>query len=104
MIGNLMHFLAQNPLYLITGIILIILIIWPTRKSAPASQNIYYLAAIFWIICSAYKFNTGQDIFRLFTNNISNELNTEVQPFKIKGPFNKYYSDESGRVSRGKNL
>jgi len=103
MIENLIHVLTHNPLYLITGIILVILVILPTRKSSPASKNIVYLAAIIWIICFAYKFNTGQDIFRQLANNVNNEINAESQPLKIKGPFNKYYSDESGRVPR-KNL
>jgi hypothetical protein len=99
MIEYLIHFFTYNKIYLFTGAVLLILIILPTKeKISPKTTKFLYLAVVIWIISFAYRVNTGQDIIYLFNNN-DNTL-TEGQPNKIKGPFNKYYSNEAGRKSQ----
>lgn len=76
---------------------MLLLVLLPTKnKTSPKTQKALYLALIIWVICFAYRINTGQDIIYLFEKkeNVSNQS----QPFQIKGgAFNKYYSNDAGR-------
>jgi hypothetical protein len=96
MLDYLVHFFTNNKIYLFTGVVLLILVVIPTReKVSPKSQKLFYLAAIIWIICFAYRVNTGQDIISLFSK--TNDFHMQARPDKLEGPFNKYYSNEAGR-------
>ena len=92
----LIHFFIYNKIYLLTGALLLVLIILPTKERISAkTQKTLYLALFIWIISFAYRINTGQDIIYLLNNN--GNLGNEHQPRKMGGPFNKYYSNEAGR-------
>jgi hypothetical protein len=81
---------------------LLVLVILPTKeKVSPKTQKLFYLAAIIWIICFAYRVNTGRDIISLFSK--SNDFDIQSQPGKLEGPFNKYYSNEAGRSPKDEN-
>ena len=100
MIGRLILFFSYNKIYLITGVILLILSIMPTKERI-SSKNpiIFYLAVIIWIICFGYRFHTGQDVIHLFNDN-NDEFISEVQTHKLESPFQKYYSNDTGRKLR----
>jgi hypothetical protein len=102
MIDYLVHFFINNKIYLVTGIVLLILVFLPTKeKVSSKTQKLFYLAAIIWIICFAYRVTTGRDIISLFST--SNEFDIQAQPGNLKGPFNKYYSNEAGRSPTDRN-
>ena len=97
---DLIHFFTYNKVYLISGAFLLLLILLPTKEKISATtKKALYLGVIIWIICFAYRINTGQDITYLF--NKSNDFGNQSQPAGIKGsPFNKYYSNDAGRVPK----
>ena len=76
---------------------MLFLVLLPTKKKMSAkTQKALYLALGIWIICFAYRINTGRDIIYLFNRN--DNFKNEGQSFHIEGgPFNKYYSNEAGR-------
>jgi len=97
---KLVHFFTYNKLYLITGVVLLGLFLLPTKeKISSSTRKLFYFAAVIWVICFAYRVNTGQDITYLFKkNNAAHDtFNPEAQPGKVTGPFNKYYSNDAGR-------
>jgi hypothetical protein len=84
-------------MYLLTGAALLILILLPTKgKISSKTQKALYLGVIIWIICFAYRVNTGNDIAHLFIS--SDDFGNKQNSTKVKGsPFNKYYSNDAGR-------
>jgi hypothetical protein len=84
-------------MYLFTGAALLLLILLPTKeKISSKTQKALYLGVIIWIICFAYRVNTGNDITHLLNN--SDDFGNKKNPTKIEGsPFNKYYSNDAGR-------
>lgn len=100
MVDELIHFFTYNKIYLFTGIVLLLLVIIPTKeKISSKTKKIMYVFVVIWIIFFAYRINTGNDITHLF--NSSNDFDNESQPIKIKkGPFSKYYSNDAGRKSK----
>ena len=94
---NLIHFFTYHKIYLLTGGVLLLFIMLPTRKKIPGkTQKALYLVILIWIICFAYKMNTGDDIIRLFAKG--DDLGSEQNSTRIEGgPFNKYYSNDAGR-------
>ena len=103
MVDYLIHFFKYNKIYLITGVVLLILVILPTKEKISAkSQKVLYLGVVIWIICFAYRISTGEDIIYLFKNK--NTWESESKPIELKGsPFNKYYSNDAGRKSKSEN-
>jgi len=100
MLNYLIHFFTYHKIYLFTGLALFLLIVLPTReKISSNTKKALYLAVIIWIICFAYRVNTGNDITSLFTT--SDNFGEESPPKRIEGgPFNKYYSNDAGRKAR----
>jgi hypothetical protein len=96
----LIHFATYHKIYLIVGAVLLLLALLPTKENTyQKTQKFLYLALTIWIICFAYKLNTGQDIVYLF--NKKDQFGSERQPTrKVGGPFNKYYSNEAGRKAK----
>lgn len=103
MVDYLIHFFKYNKIYLITGVVLLLLVIFPTKEKISAkTQKAMYLGIVIWIICFAYRISTGEDIIYLFKNKDTWE--NESKPIEFKAsPFNKYYSNESGRRSKSGN-
>ena len=103
MVDYLIHFFTYNKVYLFTGATLILLVILPTKeKISSATQKALYLAVIIWIICFAYRMNTGNNITYMF--NKTDDFGNNRQPAKIEGsPFNKYYSNDAGRKPKNRN-
>lgn len=97
MIDYLIHFFTYNKIYLFSGVALLLLVFLPTKeKISSKTKKALYVFIIIWIVCFAYRINTGNDIIYLF-NKTDNFGNTR-QPGKIEGsPFKKYYSNEAGR-------
>ena len=96
MIDYLIHFFTYNKIYLITGVVLLFLVIIPTKdKISPNTKKALYVFVVIWIICFAYRIDTGNDITYLFKS--SNGFDDGTQSTTIKGPFNKYYSNDAGR-------
>jgi hypothetical protein len=97
MIDYLIHFFTYNKLYLLTGIVLLLLVLVPTKeKVSRDTKKALYLCVVIWIICFAYRINTGSDITRLFKS--SNDFSTQQNsPGTWDSPFNKYYSNDAGR-------
>jgi amino acid permease len=102
MVDYLIHFFKYNKIYLITGIALLLLVIIPTKEKISAkTQKALYLGIVIWIICFAYRMSTGEDIIYLFKNKDTWE--NENKPIEFKSsPFNKYYSNDAGRNTKGK--
>jgi hypothetical protein len=100
MMDYLLLFFKYNQLYFFTGAVLLFLVLFPTKKKAsPKTQKALYLALAIWVICFAYRINTGQDIIYLFGKK--DIYGNQSQPPQIKGgPFNKYYSNDAGRKSK----
>lgn len=100
MIDYLIHFFTYNKIYLFTGVILFLLVIIPTKeKISHKTKKTLYVFIVIWIICFAYRVNTGNDITHLFDS--SNDFEDESQSTTIKkGPFSKYYSNDAGRKSK----
>jgi len=98
MIDYLIHFFTYNKIYLITGVVLFLLVVIPTKeKISPKTKKLLYIFVIIWIVCFAYRVNTGNDITNLFKSN-DDFVVEESQPTTIKkGPFSKYYSNDAGR-------
>jgi hypothetical protein len=102
MVDYLVHFFINNKIYLLTGIVLLILVVLPTKEKVSfKTQKFFYIAAIIWIICFAYRVNTGRDIISLLSK--SNDIDIQAQPGKLEGPFSKYYSNEAGRSPKDGN-
>ena len=103
MMDSLILFFKYNQLYFFSGAILLFLVFFPTKKKAsPKTQKALYLAVAIWVICFAYRINTGQDIIYLFEKK--DNFGNQSQPSQIKGgPFNKYYSNDAGRKSKSGN-
>ena len=96
----LILFFKYNQLYFFSGAVLLVLVLLPTKNKASAkTQKVLYLAVAIWVICFAYRINTGQDIIYLFENS-DNYGNQSQPPKSIEGPFNKYYSNDAGRKSK----
>ena len=100
MVTDLTHFFTYNKIYLFTGVILFLLVIVPTKeKISSKTKKFLYVFIVLWIICFAYRINTGNDITGLF--NSSNAFENENESKQIKGsPFKKYYSNDAGRESK----
>ena len=103
MVDYLIHFFKYNKIYLITGVVLLIFIILPTKEKISAkSQKALYLGTVIWIICFAYRISTGEDIIYLFKTD--NSWENESKPIELENsPFNKYYSNDAGRKSKSEN-
>jgi hypothetical protein len=100
MIDYLIHFFTYNKIYLFTGAALLLLILLPTKgKISPKSKKALFLFALIWIVCFAYRINTGQDIIYLF-NKKDNFTNERQSAGIKKGPFSKYYSNDAGREAK----
>jgi hypothetical protein len=93
-------FFKYNQLYFFSGTILLFLVLLPTKKKvSPKTQKTLYFALAIWVICFAYRINTGQDIIYLFEKK--DNFGNQSQPSQIKGGvFNKYYSNDAGRKSK----
>jgi len=100
MVDYLVHFFTYNKIYLFTGAALLLVVLLPTKKKiSPKTKKALYLFVLIWIVCFAYRINTGQDIIHLFNKN--DNFGNERQPARIKeGPFNKYYSNDAGRKAK----
>ena len=100
MIDYLIHFFTYNKIYLFTGILLLLLVVIPTKEKVSSNtKKALYVCVVIWIICFAYRVDTGNDITHLFKS--SNNFGDESQSTEIKGsPFNKYYSNDAGRKSK----
>lgn len=99
----LIHFVTYNKLYLVAGGILLSLVILPTKEQvSPATRKAFYLALVIWVICFAYRLNTGESIMNLFKNNDNFEQESQSTILKAS-PFNKYYSNEAGRKPQNGN-
>ena len=96
-------FFKYNQLYFFSGAILLVLIFLPTKKkSSPKTQKALYVALAIWILCFAYRINTGQDIIYLFDKK--DKFGNQSKTSHIKGgPFNKYYSNDAGRKPKSGN-
>jgi hypothetical protein len=54
---------------------------------------------IIWIICFAYRINSGKHFTDLFDRK--DTFGDESEAGRLKGgPFNKYYSNEAGRKTK----
>jgi len=96
---DLIHFFTYNKIYLFAGALLLFLAFLPTKERiSPNTRKALFVFLIIWIICFAYRMNTGKDIIYLF--NKSETFRNEPEPAGIKGPFNKYYSNEAGRKTK----
>jgi hypothetical protein len=100
MIDYLIHFFTYNKIYLFTGAALLLLVVIPTKEKVSSNtKKALYVFAVIWIICFAYRINTGNDITRLFKS--SDDFDNESQSKSVGGsPFNKYYSNDAGRKSK----
>jgi len=100
MVDDLIRFFTYNRIYLFTGIILLLLVIIPTKEKISSNTKKYlYVFVVIWIICFTYRINTGNNITYLFKS--SNDFDDESQSTTIKkGPFSKYYSNDAGRKSK----
>jgi hypothetical protein len=100
MIDQVIHFFTYNKIYLFTGVVLFLLVIIPTKeKISHKTKKALYVFVVIWIICFAYRVNTGNDITRLF--NSPDDFEDESQSTTIKkGPFSKYYSNDAGREAK----
>ena len=100
MIDFLIRFFTYNKIYLLTGLPLLLLIVIPSKeKVSSATKKAAYVFAVIWIICFAYRINTGNDITHVFKS--SNNFNDETPSSQIKkGPFSKYYSNDAGRKAK----
>jgi hypothetical protein len=100
MIDQVIHFFTYNKIYLFTGVVLFLLVIIPTKeKISHKTKKALYVFVVIWIICFAYRVNTGNDITRLF--NSPDDFEDESQSTTIKkGPFSKYYSNDAGRETK----
>lgn len=103
MLYYVIHFLSYNRIYLITGVVLLFLVVLPTKKKmSPKTQKALYLGIILWIVCFAYRISTGDDIIYFLKNR--NNLENENKPVQIEAsPFNKYYSNDAGRKAPKEN-
>ena len=100
MVDDLIRFFTYNRIYLFTGIILLLLVIIPTKEKISSNTKKYlYLFVVIWVICFTYRINTGNNITYLFKS--SNDFDDESQSIEVKkGPFSKYYSNDAGRKSK----
>jgi hypothetical protein len=100
MIDFLIRFFTYNKIYLLTGLPLLLLIVIPSKeKVSSATKKAAYVFAVIWIICFAYRINTGNDITHVFKS--SNDFNDETRSKQLKGgPFSKYYSNDAGRKAK----
>jgi hypothetical protein len=104
MIDFLIRFFTYNKIYLLTGLPLLLLIVIPSKeKVSSATKKAAYVFAVIWIICFAYRINTGNDITHVFnkSSNDYSDFDDETPSSQIKkGPFSKYYSNDAGRKSK----
>ena len=103
MLDYLVHFFANNKMYLFTGVALLLLVVLPTRGKISSKTRIWlYGAVILWIICFSYRINTGNDIISLFQKG--DDSGEESEATQVRGgPFNKYYSNDAGRKAKTDN-
>lgn len=97
MTDYLIHFFTYNKIYLFTGAALLLLVFLPTKeKISSNTRKTLFVFVIIWILCFAYRINTGNDIIYLFDKN--DTFGDEREPARLEsGPFNKYYSNDAGR-------
>ena len=103
MIDFLIRFFTYNKIYLLTGLPLLLLVLIPAKeKASSATQKAAYVLAVIWIICFAYRINTGNDITYVFkSSNDFNDFDDETRSKQLKGgPFSKYYSNDAGRKAK----
>ena len=103
MIDFLIRFFTYNKIYLLTGLPLLLLIVIPSKeKVSSATKKAAYVFAVIWIICFAYRINTGNDITYVFkSSNDFNDFDDETRSKQLKGgPFSKYYSNDAGRKAK----
>ena len=100
MIDFLIRFFTYNKIYLLTGLPLLLLVLIPAKeKASSVTKKAAYVLAVIWIICFAYRINTGNDIIYLFDKN--DTFGNEHEPARLEGgPFNKYYSNDAGRKAK----
>ena len=100
MIDFLIRFFTYNKIYRLTGLPLLLLIVMPSKeKVSSATKKAAYVFAVIWIICFAYRINTGNDITYVFKS--SNDFDDETRSKQLKGgPFSKYYSNDAGRKAK----
>ena len=103
MIDFLIRFFTYNKIYLLTGLPLLLLVVIPSKeKVSSATKKAAYVFAVIWIICFAYRINTGNDITYVFkSSNDFNDFDDETRSKQLKGgPFSKYYSNDAGRKAK----
>jgi len=100
MLDYLIHFFSYNKIYLYTGLLLLLLVVLPTKgKMSSRTRGWLYVAVVIWIICFAYRVNTGNDIISLSSKKDTS--GDETRPMQgEKGPFSKYYSNDAGRKAK----
>ena len=87
-------------MYLFTGAALFLLVLLPTKKKiSPRTQKTLYIFVLIWIVCFAYRINTGQDIVHLL-NKKDNFVDEQQPAGPMKGPFSKHYSNDAGRKAK----
>ena len=96
-------FFKYNQLYFFSGAILLLLAFLPTKKkTSPKTQKVLYVALTIWVLCFAYRINTGEDIIYLFDKK-DTFSNQDQSSQKLGGPFSKYYSNDAGRNPKNGN-
>lgn len=101
MMDHLILFFKYNKLYFFSGAFLLLLTFLPTKeKISQGARKALYLGLVIWIICFAYRINTGKDIIYLFKKTDNYGSGSSSSSGKIGGPFNKYYSNDAGRTPK----
>jgi len=100
MADYLIHFFTYNKMYLFSGAVLLLLVFLPTKERISSNtRKALFVFVIIWILCFAYRINTGNDIIYLFDKN--DTFGNEREPAGLGGgPFNKYYSNDAGRKAK----
>jgi hypothetical protein len=100
MTDYLTHFFIYNKIYLFSGAALLLFILLPTQKKVSSNtRKTLIVFVIIWIICFAYRINSGKHFTDLFDRK--DTFGDESEAGRLKGgPFNKYYSNEAGRKTK----
>ncbi|MGB6291123.1 MAG: hypothetical protein WBF36_13420 [Desulfobulbales bacterium] len=79
---------------------MLLLVFLPTKERiSSTTRKALFMFVIIWILCFAYRINTGNDIIYLFDKN--DTFGNEHEPARLEGgPFNKYYSNDAGRKAK----